>query len=201
MFNQALRDRPAKPIQFRSGNVYSWFAPRAGRSDPVLSLLQKVRCKRAGKAGIRGRTVIRVAQSVFADKRGLKIARKLKKLRKRGCNVRVTFTMITGPIRRTLRGVPTRQLVYDWNGDGAFDRYLHMKAMTVRGRVGDRRQRIVFTSAAQLVTDGDGLRRAGHGHPEQRTRTAVSPPPQLALRSGTATAPPGGRILPGPRTS
>jgi phosphatidylserine/phosphatidylglycerophosphate/cardiolipin synthase-like enzyme len=153
VFLQALKDRPAGSVSRMWRNVNSWFAPRSG--DMVMSLLKGVRCKGARGAGINGKTAIRVASSVFQNERGLRIARKLKSLQRGGCNIRVVFTMMTNKIRGAIRGVPTRQLVYDWNGDGAFDRYLHMKAMTISGNFrGDRNHRLVFNGSANWSTMG-----------------------------------------------
>lgn len=155
VFKQASKDRPVRAYQFRSGNILNWFAPRGGKPDLVMKLLKKVRCDGARDAGINGHTAIRVASSVFQNDRGLRIARRLRTLQGNGCNIRVVFTLMTNKIRNAIRGVPTRQLAYDHDGDGAFDDYLHMKSMSISGHVGRKRDaRIVFNGSANWSTIG-----------------------------------------------
>lgn len=160
VFRQASKDRSVAQYQLGTGKIWNWFAPR--RSDPVMQLLNKVRCKGARGAGINNRTSIRVASAVFQNARGLRIARKLKSLHGSGCNIRVVFTMMTNKIRSAIRGVPVKQLAYDVNGDGGFDRYLHMKAMAISGRWGGNRgAHVVFNGSANWSRMG--MRSDEHG--------------------------------------
>ncbi len=178
MFRQATQDRPFSGFKFKTGKHVSWFAPRKG--DLVRKLLNRVTCKGARGAGINQRTAIRVASAVFQNERGIKIARKLKDLHQRGCNIRVVFTMMTNKIRRAIRGVPVKQLAYDYNGDGSFDRYLHMKVMTISGHYkNDRGARVVFNGSANwsrmgMVSDEQGMIIRGKGRLEKKYGKRIS---------------------------
>ncbi len=155
VFKQASKDRPVAAYQKRSGNILNWFAPRGGKKDLVMKLLNKITCSGARDAGINGRTAIRIASAVFQNDRGLRIARKLRSLDGQGCNIRVVFTLMTNKIRNAIRGVPTRQLAYDRDGDGSFDDYLHMKSMAISGHFGRKRDaRVVFNGSANWSVIG-----------------------------------------------
>lgn len=173
MFRQAAKDRNFGGMKFKNRKIVSWFAPR--RSDLVQKLLKRVKCKGARRAGIRGRTAIRIASSVFQNERGIRIAKKLRRLSNRGCNIKVVFTMMTNKIRNIMRGnVRTRQLVRDFNNDGSFDRYLHMKAMTISGHFkNNRNARIVFNGSANWsrmgkISDEQGMIIKGKGKLEKK---------------------------------
>jgi phosphatidylserine/phosphatidylglycerophosphate/cardiolipin synthase-like enzyme len=173
VFRQSAKDRPFGQYAFRHRKTWSWFAPR--RADPVMMLLRKVTCKGARGAGVNGRTAIRIGSSVFQNERGIRIAKKLRRLSNQGCNIKVVFTMMTNKIRRIMRGdVRTRQLVQDFNGDGSFDRYLHMKSMTISGRFRKNRgARVVFNGSANwsrmgMRSDEQGMVIKGKGWLEKK---------------------------------
>ena len=87
---------------------------------------------------------------------------------------------------RILQGVPRNHLVRDRDGDGAFDIYLHMKAMAISGHYGGRRgARIVYQgsenwSGLASLSDEQGLIiKKGRGRAEVRAtdQPAVQDPP------------------------
>ncbi len=163
VFNQAGRDRPAKPVVYRAGAIRGWFQPRAGRDDLVMQMLNKVRCHGARGAGIKGRTSIRIAQDVILGKRGIKIARKLRELNQKNCNIKLVYSQLGGTVYRLLRWIPRNHLVQDRDGDGAYDVYLHMKAMAISGHYdGKRNARVVYQgsenwSGLAKLSDEQGL--------------------------------------------
>ncbi|QYJ02486.1 hypothetical protein KUV85_09045 [Nocardioides panacisoli] len=163
VFKQSLKDKRFGAVQAWQDQHNAWFAPFGNQGDKVMQLLNKVQCGGAVRSGVDGRTALRIASSVFQNKRGLRIARKIKQLHNQGCNIRVVFTMMTNKIRNALSGVPTRHLVYDWDSDGSFDRYLHMKVMTISGNWnGDRDHRLVFNGSANwskigAISDEQGM--------------------------------------------
>ena len=163
VFNQAARDRPAPPVTYRTGPVMGWFQPRHGRKDLVMQMLKKVRCKGARGAGINGRTSIRIAQDVMLGKRGIRIAKKLRGLHKHGCNIRLVYSQLGGRIWQITKNIPRNHLVADRDGDGAYDIYLHMKAMAISGNYdGKRNTRIVYQgsenwSPLAAMSDEQGL--------------------------------------------
>jgi phosphatidylserine/phosphatidylglycerophosphate/cardiolipin synthase-like enzyme len=145
VFNQAAQDRPAAPIVYKSGALRGWFQPRFNRVDLPLRMLDQVRCHGARGAGIRGRTSVRIAQDVILGNRGIRLARKIRELDRHGCNIRLVYSQLGGKVWQILRNVPRNHLVQDRDGDGAYDVYLHMKAMAISGRYGNRRGvRIVY---------------------------------------------------------
>jgi phosphatidylserine/phosphatidylglycerophosphate/cardiolipin synthase-like enzyme len=145
MFNEASRDRPARPRVYKAGSIRGWFQPRFGRKDLPLKMLNRVKCRGARGAGINGRTSVRIAQDVINGNRGIRIARRIKELDRRGCSVRLVYSQLGGNVWKILQGVPRNHLVRDSDGDGAYDVYLHMKAMAISGHYGGRRgARIVY---------------------------------------------------------
>lgn len=151
VFGQAARDRTAHPayVQYTaSPGMKAWFLPYRGakaKGDPVLNMLRPVICSGAKGAGINGKTSIRIAQTAILDARGQEIAKRLKYLHNHGCNVRITYTVLGPDVGRILRrdggrgAIPMRQIAQDFDGDGSFDRYLHMKTLTISGHYGGDR--------------------------------------------------------------
>jgi hypothetical protein len=163
VFNEAGRDRPAPYRSYTSGRIRGWFHPNKGRPDIAYQMLNRVKCLGAKGAGINGRTSIRIAMDVFNGGRGAKFARKVKELHRNGCNVRVVYSQLSRESWEILQGVPRNHLVSDRDGDGAYDIYLHMKAMAISGHYGDDRgARIVFQGSANwsglgLIADEQGV--------------------------------------------
>ena len=67
------------------------------------------------------------------------IAQRLRELWTQGCDVRIAYTVMGVDVFRflgqaTARGpVPKKHLVQDFDGDGEFDNYFHLKALTING--------------------------------------------------------------------
>ncbi len=163
MFNEASRDRRAPARVYTAGTIRGWFQPRFGRKDLVSKMLSRVKCRGARGAGINGRTSLRIAQDVIHSRRGIRIARQIKQLHREGCNIRLVYSQLGGNVWRILKGVPRNHLVRDSDGDGAYDVYLHMKAMAISGHYGGRRgARIVYQgsenwSGLASMSDEQGL--------------------------------------------
>jgi phosphatidylserine/phosphatidylglycerophosphate/cardiolipin synthase-like enzyme len=165
IFDQASHDKVVKPAfhKFRDGDLRGWFFPRMGQSDIVLNLLRPVRCQGAVRAGALHPTIIRIAQAVFNGKRGLAIAKRIRALHVQGCNIRIDYTAMANSSQAVLDSVPKRHIVQDFNGDGIYDRYLHMKAVAINGHYGkDRSYKVVLNGSANwsgmsLKSDEQGL--------------------------------------------
>jgi len=163
VFNEAARDKLAPWHSYQDGKIHGWFNPNRGRPDLPYEMLKAVKCKGAKGAGINGRTSIRIAQDVFNGNRGAKIAKRIKWLHQHGCNIRIVYSQMAGKSRAILAGVPMNHLVRDRDGDGAWDIYLHMKAMAISGHYkGDPGARVVFNGTANwsgigLIADENGL--------------------------------------------
>jgi phosphatidylserine/phosphatidylglycerophosphate/cardiolipin synthase-like enzyme len=162
-FNEASRDRVAPARVYADRNIRGWFQPRTGLKDLVSKMLSRVKCRGARGAGINGRTSLRIAQDVILGRRGIRIASQIKQLHRNGCNIRLVYSQLGGKVWRILQGVPRNHLVRDSDGDGAYDVYLHMKAMAISGHYGGRRgARIVYQgsenwSGLASVSDEQGL--------------------------------------------
>jgi phosphatidylserine/phosphatidylglycerophosphate/cardiolipin synthase-like enzyme len=146
VFHQMWQDTPVVDqfVQVDTGKDLMGFTPLigpAGRTaDPIQALLSQVQCTGAtGGAGKHGHTVIRAAPDVMRNERGMAIAVRLKELYEQGCDVRIAYTVMGVAVFRflnqpTSRGlVPKKHLVQDFDGDGEFDNYFHLKALTING--------------------------------------------------------------------
>lgn len=148
VFDQMWEDQELpKAVQYvgaetKSGSLF--FSPLRGDNfviDPVQNILNNTSCQGAVDAGANGRTVIRFAPDVMRNERGMRAAIRLRQLYDAGCDVKIGYTVMGYDIYRFLnrnvgRGpVPIRHLVQDFDGDGEFDNYFHLKALSVNGVV------------------------------------------------------------------
>lgn len=151
---QMASDKPRKQglVNYDDGVTLTTFYPFKGSGavgDPVIDTLNAVSCTGAATRG--GRTRLRIAQTSMWGDRGIAIARKLASMRKQGCNIRLVYAMFGNRVLKILRsaGVPLTHLAYDANGDKIYDRYVHMKAMTIRGHYGGNPDaRVTFNGSA-----------------------------------------------------
>jgi phosphatidylserine/phosphatidylglycerophosphate/cardiolipin synthase-like enzyme len=151
VFDQMWLDteQPAPYTSVETNQVQMFFSPLGGPNypgvEPSQALLDQVQCMNAGPGAgnQRNRTVVRVAPDVMRNLRGETMARTIKRLWDSGCDVRVTYTVLGYDVYKILKGsggrgaVPMRHLVQDFDRDGEFDNYFHLKAITINGRVGD----------------------------------------------------------------
>jgi phosphatidylserine/phosphatidylglycerophosphate/cardiolipin synthase-like enzyme len=148
VFNQMKRDKAVKQgfLSYQYGRTGLDFYPYTGdntKRDPVLRVLNRVRCTGATGTGIHGHTKIRIAQTATYGDRGLALAHRLATMKKRGCNIRLVYAMFGRQVLKVLRneagpgGVPMTHLAYDSDCNGVYDRYVHMKSMTIQGVLGD----------------------------------------------------------------
>lgn len=155
IFSQMAKDRPVRHpyAAWSNGQDRFMFFP-GPRRDPVMGLLNKVRCHGATNTESH-RTRLQIAPDVLREERGMRLGRKLWEMWQNGCDVRVGYTIVGRDIGRMMRrpgqrgrGVPMRHLVQDTNGDGMFDRYFHLKAMSIRGHVGQDRSNWVVLNGS-----------------------------------------------------
>lgn len=145
VFNQMKHDRAVKQgfLSYQHGPMRLDFYPYTGqhtKKDPVLNVLNHVRCTGATRgSGIHGHTKIRIAQTATYGARGLALAKRLATMKKRGCNIRLVYAMFGRQVLKVLRHnagatpVPMTHLAYDADCNGIYDKYVHMKSMTVSG--------------------------------------------------------------------
>ncbi len=154
VYREMWKDQPVEQqfVQHSTGKDTLGFTPLIGPGgrtpDPVQNLLSQVSCKKA-KTTRHGRTIIRAAPDVMRNERGMAIAQRLRDLWAQGCDVRIAYTVMGVDIFKflgqpTARGVvPKKHLVQDFDGDGEFDNYFHLKALTINGVLGDDRRAYV----------------------------------------------------------
>lgn len=165
VFSQMQHDRAVKQgfLHYPHGSMSFDFYPYRGQhtaKDPVLSVLNNVRCNGATHGtGIGGRTKIRIAQTATFGRRGLAIANRLVALKKHGCNIRLVYAMFGSEVLRVLRHeagrtpMPMTHLAYDSDCNGIYDKYLHMKSMTISGVYGSSTHaRITWNGSANWTS-------------------------------------------------
>lgn len=135
VFNQAAT-RGATGMGYRrynDGTVASIFFPKGSTADPVLTALNQVRCP----------TRIRVIQYAIYGTRGNAVAKRLRTMWDRGCDVRIIYSVSSRPVLKVLRSrtgrgpIPMRQSVIK-NRRGEVVKYNHSKWLALAGNVGGR---------------------------------------------------------------
>jgi phosphatidylserine/phosphatidylglycerophosphate/cardiolipin synthase-like enzyme len=126
--------------------------------NPILSELKKVACQGA-TGNPQGRTKIRIAIAGWFDAFGNDIARQVRNLWDRGCDIRIITTLAGRGVNQALKNpagrgpVPIRQLTYDPNADGIPERYLHMKNIAISGVFdGDKSANVIITGSPNWST-------------------------------------------------
>jgi len=144
VYQQMVKDRRVKQpyLTYEHGNLTTYFYPYKGEGteqDPLMQVLNDIRCKGATDGtGTKGRTRIRIAQTSMWGNRGIVIANRIRQMWVRGCDIKIDYAVmgneVLSVLRHTARGpVPLRQIASDFNRDGVYDKYLHMKTMAVSG--------------------------------------------------------------------
>jgi phosphatidylserine/phosphatidylglycerophosphate/cardiolipin synthase-like enzyme len=147
IYRQSRIGRPVRASYrtFTSGATSTLFFPlHNGRAstDPVMTMLNRVSCTGATRGGnANNRTKIRIIQySIYGD-RGVWIAKKLRQLWNRGCDIMVIYAVSSRPVISILRNasgrgrIPLRQSVIT-NGRREIVKYNHSKWMTISGVYG-----------------------------------------------------------------
>lgn len=155
VFHEMAQDKTAKQpyVTYKASPFLLEVLPYAGKNtkgDPVMRELGKVTCRGArGGTGINGRTALRIAMTSWHGQRGIKIANRVRKLWNNGCNIRIVYAVMGNNVLDVIRsragrgGIPLRQITQDFNEDGVYDRYLHMKVLTISGVYGNNRRAAV----------------------------------------------------------
>lgn len=154
-FEQYRQDRPqVKPGDGYKSKRYEVVLFPKFDENPVADAFSKVRCNGATGPGATGnRTKIRIAVAGWFNGYGEEIARKVRSLWDRGCDIRIVTTLLGRGVNRTLRNpagrgpIPIHGLYQDRDGDKVPERYLHMKSVSIQGVYGGN-------TAANLVWTG-----------------------------------------------
>jgi hypothetical protein len=157
IFRQSRIGRVVSPTfhRYHAGAIDSLFFPLGhGRAanDPVMQLLNQTRC--TGAATASGRTKIRIIQYAIYGDRGTWLAKKLRSLWSKGCDVKILYSVSSRPVlgillNRSGRGaIPMRQSVIT-NSAREIVKYNHSKWMTISGYQGGvRGQALTFAGSA-----------------------------------------------------
>jgi len=142
VFSQMFKDQPvAQGYRVHSYRSLTTMAfPYTGAhttKDPVMRELDRVTCSGARNTGD-GHTSLRIAQTSWYGERGKQIAQRIRQMQNNGCRIRIVYAVMGNEVLRILRHggdhpVPMRQIIQDFNADGVYDKYLHMKVMTIQG--------------------------------------------------------------------
>ena len=161
IFNEMSRDRNVKgrgfvrarfsPSQMVDFYPYKGAVPKR-IPDPDMYRLNRIKCTGAtGGAGFKGRTKIRIMQTAIHGERGKRLARKLVRLKKAGCDIRVVYALMGGKVHQILTRarVQKLQLAYDRDRNGVYDIYIHMKSLAISGNYeGRTNARVVYNGSA-----------------------------------------------------
>ena len=141
IFHQAKRDRPYGYAHWMSGGMENFVFPRPSTrasTDPINNELGKISCvSPPDGSGATHATVIRIGMYVFGGSRGTWMARRVRALWNRGCDVRIVYGFASSRALSILysksgRGrIPMKQAMKVEFGKPY--RYLHCKYVAVRG--------------------------------------------------------------------
>ncbi|GAB3257434.1 phospholipase D-like domain-containing protein [Nocardioides dilutus] len=139
-FDQYRQDRPqVKPGDGYKSKRYEVVLFPKFDENPVADAFKKVRCHGAANGR---RTKIRIAVAGWFNGYGEEIARRVRSLWDRGCDIRIVTTLLGRGVNRTLRNpagrgpIPIHGLYQDRDGDKVPERYLHMKSVSIQGVYG-----------------------------------------------------------------
>lgn len=150
IFTQAARDKGMysayRKFSFpdaKPGPTTISFYPYTGaqakkQGDPVLAELNQIRCTGSTVKGSGGHTRIRIAQDAISQARGLTIAKRLATMKRRGCDIKIVYTLMGGNVKQILSAahIPMVHYAYYNVDQGEYTMYLHAKDMTVEGVYG-----------------------------------------------------------------
>ncbi len=131
--------------------------------NPFVEELKKVGCvgTTGGAGNAKHHTTIRIAIAGWFDAFGNDIARQVRNLWERGCDIRIITTLAGRGVNQALkhpggRGpVPIKEVTYDSNRDGIPERYLHMKNIAISGVYdGDTAADVLITGSPNWSTRG-----------------------------------------------
>jgi hypothetical protein len=213
VYRQARRGHPvSQPYRARqvAGAIVDYFFPRTrarAAQDPVMEILNRVACTGAGSGGNASHhTRLRIIQYAMYGDRGVWIAKKLRNLWGRGCDIKIIYSLMTRPVLQILRhrsgrgAIPMRQSVTK-NG-GVITSYNHSKWMTITGRWSPNVSNwITFTGSANWSL-------LAFASDEQMQRIHSRANALLYMQAfnktwgqKTSKRPPGGRLLEAGRTT
>jgi len=151
----ADKDQRTETVRTVSSGPYVLYLypQRSYQSDLILETLNSTGCKAPRGFGAKGRTSVRVAMFSWSYGR-VKIAKRLVRLQRAGCNVGVILTndVSAGRVDQRVLKVLVEGKVPTWNGyrvrANQTQVYQHSKTLIVDGAVGGRGQKLTFAGSA-----------------------------------------------------
>ena len=164
-FGLMVPDRRANgPYVSTAGRFQTTFYPfrkATRKTDRTMRALQSVRCSGAnGGSGIKGHTVIYIAMHSWFGKRGRYLAAEVRDMYRRGCYVRIVYSMMSrGVYDRLTSGTGPRmrasRVLFPGPRGVVANKYSHMKMYAVSGHVGsDRSSWYVWTGSNNWTDRG-----------------------------------------------
>ena len=164
-FGLMVPDRRADgPYVYNAGRFQTTFYPfrkATRKTDRTMLALRSVRCAGAnGGSGIKGHSVIYIAMHSWFGKRGRYLAAEVRDMYRRGCYVRIVYSMMsrgvytqltsgTGPRMRVSR------VLFPGPRGVVAQKYSHLKMFAVSGHVGgDRSSWYVWTGSNNWTDRG-----------------------------------------------
>lgn len=169
LFDSMRKDKPAKPAYWVQ-NIGKKFQLQATpfrnygpKNDPIITILNRVRCKGAtgGTGNANKRTIVRVSMHTWNEYRGVYLAEKFRQLYTKGCDVKLMYGMAGEKVRNTFAKRTKRGYVLvhtngaDTDDDGKLDLYSHQKYLLISGNYGkDSSTNLVVTGSSNYNNDG-----------------------------------------------
>ena len=136
--------------------------PVGRHNDPVLDILNRIRCVTPKEGGGVRRTQLVLSMHTIRGNRGSYLAAAIRRKFADGCNFRVQFGLIGARTKRVLgapthRGrIPLRSTGFDFNEDEEVDRYTHQKYFVIRGNYnGNPHTHLTFTGSSNWSSLGN----------------------------------------------
>jgi hypothetical protein len=162
IFHQAKKDKPYGYAHWFSGGMEHMVFPRPSTkasSDPLNTELGKISCVTPpDSTGATHRTVIRIGMYVFGGSRGTWMARTIRSLWNRGCDVAIVYGFASDRALSILysksgRGrIPMKQAMKVENGKPY--RYLHDKYVAVRGMYDGQNVNVAWSGSTNFSNLG-----------------------------------------------
>lgn len=156
-------DKPAHhACHSETDKKYTRVFPRnsSPRNDPVLNILEPIKCIYQTQDGDTKRTILRLSMHTMRGDRGKYIGQRVRQLWAEGCDVRVIYGIMGSGVKRgmgapTARGrIPLRSAGFDYDGDGEVNRYTHQKYFLIQGRWAGRTTAMTFTGSSNWTARG-----------------------------------------------
>ena len=138
VFDEMVDDQPQSPLDLvvtDRGFATDVSPVTPSGVDPLMRRLARVECRGStAGTGVRGRTMLRISMHAWNGERGIRLARRVARLSRQGCDVRVLAGVGFGPRVTTI----LRAGGVGYRDSGRARRHTHEKLMILSGHFGGR---------------------------------------------------------------